>query len=65
MDIAFTFLRLYNVFRIIISEHKFALLERSNKMIDHRQQLHALIDRLSENQIIYALTLLKKLFGSR
>ena len=53
------------MFSEFICEQKFALLERSNKMIDYRQQLHDFIDKLNESQIIYDLTLLKKLFGSR
>lgn len=34
-------------------------------MKDAKKQLIEFIENLSENQIIYALTLLKKLFGSR
>lgn len=32
-------------------------------MKENKKQLLELIDKLSDNQILYALTLLKKLFG--
>jgi len=32
-------------------------------MKEHKKQLLELIDKLSDSQILYALTLLKKLFG--
>lgn len=33
-------------------------------MKENRQELHSIIDRLTDSQVIYLLTLVKKLFGS-
>ena len=32
-------------------------------MKDNRTQLHELVDKLSDNQILYVMTLIKKLLG--
>ena len=50
LDIAFTFLRLYNVFRIIICEHRFARLERSLYQMKENKLL-SYISTLTPEQI--------------
>lgn len=51
-------------FYIIKTEQMFDLEERSPHMKDNKSQLLELIDSLSDNQVLYVLTFLKKLFGS-